>query len=68
MKQENFVKGVAILSRYIENGDMDYVNAEHDQFWFCAYEPAASNMDTAEREELKSLGWFEDEESWSCWA
>ena len=65
MRNRNFIKGVQIIAKYIPEEDMDShgIQAEHDQIWFGEY---ISVTDEKDIEYLKELGWFESEDSWSC--
>lgn len=65
MRNNNFIEGVKILEKYIpeERKESFDLHAEHDQFWFCEYEWVPEGPD---KERLDELGWFEDEDSWSC--
>ena len=67
MQNSKFIEGVNILAKYIPEDRKDSydVNAEHDQLWFCQYDWVTDEKDKARLEEI---GWFEDEDSWSCWA
>lgn len=57
---KGFTEGVDIISKYDES---DEVHAEHDQIWFGEYLKVDNEED---RKRLEELGWFEDEDSWSC--
>ena len=61
MNNGDFVKGVNIIEKYVEQDGFD-MHSEHDQMWFGEFD-AVSSEDSAE---LEKLGWFEDEDSWSC--
>lgn len=63
MKWLNFYEGIKILDKYV--GDQSGVHAEHDQFWAGPNDPDVVSAEDQER--LKELGWFIDEEAWSCW-
>lgn len=61
-------EGIDILAKYIEP-ESYATHAEHDQLWVGgegltdASQGVISEEDVAR---LKELGWFVDEESWSC--
>tara|TARA_R110000851_G_scaffold47424_2_gene115163 strand:- start:14957 stop:15160 length:204 start_codon:yes stop_codon:yes gene_type:complete len=65
MKTGPFIEGVAIISKHTPEEELNNWNlhAEHDQIWFGADEWVTDKKD---RERLDELGWFIDEESWSC--
>jgi hypothetical protein len=68
MKIKNMIRGVEILSKYIDTDEF-IGGAEHDIVYFCPYEPAASQMTPDEKIELEErLNWFESEGSWSFFA
>lgn len=52
--------GMAIIVKYEPQAELA---AEHDQIWFGEYQPDRLTDD--ERETMKKLGWFENQESWS---
>lgn len=62
MKWGPFKEGMLILDRYAN--EHDDVCAEHDQFWAGPASPEMVSRDDAKR--LEELGWFIDQESWSC--
>ena len=62
MQNKEFIEGVAIIGKYAP-GDKYGICAEHDQLWFGSYDCVTDEKDSARLEEL---GWFEDEDSWSC--
>ena len=65
MKNKDFVEGVNIIYSYMDETEKeDYEpNPGHDQFWFGSFGLVSSVRDA---ERLIELGWFEDENSWSC--
>jgi hypothetical protein len=68
MNNANFVEGVNIIYRYMKEKGLaeDYsLAAVHDQIWFGSYDTVT---DEADRKKLMELGWFEDTDSWSCFA
>ena len=62
MENANFIEGIAIIGKYQNPGSYDLA-AEHDQFWFGS---ADSVTDAKDKQRLEELGWFEAEDSWSC--
>ena len=58
---DSFRAGIEILDQYPECS----VHAEHDQLW--AGPPDAGTVSAEDRERLEELGWFVDEDSWSCY-
>ena len=67
MQLVKLAEGVAIMMKYMTMDDPGCVQAEHDQIWLgpCDDEILFSKADVARLEEL---GFFWDEESWSCFA
>lgn len=65
MKNKNFIQGIEILARYIPANQMDQhsVGALHEQIYFCDEEWVT---DPKDRAKLEELGWFVDEDAWSC--
>jgi hypothetical protein len=63
VKNKAFIEGVAIIGKYAPEEDDWNLCAEHDQIWFGSYEWVTDEKDIAR---LLELGWFEDEDSWSC--
>lgn len=64
-RKNKFLKGIQIIGRNApnyENTDAD-VHVEHDQIWFGDEKWVTDPIDIAA---LEKLGWFIDEESWSC--
>lgn len=66
MRNNTFVEGVNIIAKHIPDSEKEGwgIHAEHDQIWFGAHEWVTDEKDVARLEEL---GWFEDEDSWSCY-
>lgn len=66
MKNSQFIEGVNIIAKYIpdDNKDGYDIHGEHDQLWFGSHEWVTGEEDI---KKLEELGWFEDEERWSCW-
>ncbi len=62
MTNGNFAEGINIIAKYVDDDSYD-ISAEHDQIWFGEYD-AVDNED--DKETLLELGWFDDENSWSC--
>jgi hypothetical protein len=66
MKNIQFIEGVNIIAKYLpkeKNTDFD-LYAAHEQIWFCDFDLIPDGKD---KKRLKELGWFEDEDSWSCY-
>ncbi len=65
MRNADLKKGLEILSYYV-SGEKHSLSAEHDQIWFGPTD--ASVVTSVNAEELRSLGWFVDDESgrWSA--
>lgn len=64
MRNVNFIEGIKIIAKYIDESKFS-IRAEHDQIWFGEYDDVREESD---RKKLEDLGWFKDEESWSCFA
>jgi len=66
MKNSEFIKGVDILSKHIPEDSIDGFSlcAVHDQIYFCDSKWVEEGSDDYLM--LEELGWFIDEESWSC--
>jgi hypothetical protein len=62
MKNSDFAEGVRIILKYLNGEDYDF-QFEHDQIWFGEY---ALVTDIADIKRLHTIGWFESEDSWSC--
>jgi hypothetical protein len=58
---DDFVKGVAILGKYVK-GRFNY-SFEHDQMWFGEFEETVVQMTEEEVVSLVKYGWFEDKET-----
>lgn len=65
MDNSSFIEGVSIIGKYMPKDKKNSydLHAEHDQIWFCSYDIVTDKKDI---ERLEELGWFEDEDSWSC--
>ena len=65
MTNNNFIQGVMIIKGRMPEDRRDKWDlcAEHDQIWFGAAEWITDPLDI---KALKSLGWFIEEDSWSC--
>ena len=61
MNNSNFAQGVAIIAKYVKPDDYN-AHANHDQLWFGPID-CVSDADAAR---LRELGWFEDQDAWSC--
>jgi len=57
---QKVLRGLIIISKY--DADSDFA-AEHDQI-YCGSEELEINEE--HKKELDELGWFTDEDSWSC--
>lgn len=55
-------KGMQIISRYLEHEEDAF---EHDQIWYGGFTETIEKMTEQEVKELRRLGWFESEDSWS---
>jgi len=68
MKFGPFKEGLDILAKYIKPDDYAMC-AEHDQFWVGPdlTDKDASVISDEDVARLTELGWFLDEESWSCY-
>ena len=67
MTNSEFIEGINIIGKYMPEDSKEDCDrsAEHDQFWFGDYDWVPEGKD---RERLLGLGWFDDEDSWSCFA
>lgn len=63
MENKQFAEGISIIAKYIPEGEKYSLNACHDQIWFGAIDWVTDEEDVRR---LEKLGWYEDEESWSC--
>jgi len=65
MNNSNFIEGVNIIAKHMpEEAKEGYdFQAAHDQVWFGSHDWVTDEKDISRLEEL---GWFEAEESWSC--
>lgn len=62
MKNDDFIEGINIIGKYLSPQSYD-LGAGHDQFYFGDF---SAVTDEADRKKLEELGWFESEDSWSC--
>jgi len=62
MKLSNLLEGLLILKKYYDFDD--YFSAEHDQIWLCGGEDI--KIFREDEGKLNELGFFKDEDSWSC--
>lgn len=63
-QKNHIARGLLILAKY--NDDMNNSIAfEHDQMWACDFEETVEKMTREEVVEMATLGWFENNESWS---
>lgn len=62
MTNGKFAEGIAIIAKHLDASGYD-VAAAHDQVFFGAFD---LDMPAEDRARLLELGWFEDEDSWSC--
>lgn len=68
MDNSKFIEGVNLIYSYMTKdsaGDNRAFSlaAQHDQIWFGDYELVTKKEDI---ERLEYIGWFKDEDSWSC--
>lgn len=65
MVNKNFIEGIKIIEKYIpyENEYGYNITVEHEQFWIGLVEWVDNEHD---REILLELGWFVDQDRWSC--
>lgn len=66
MVNKDFFESISIFKKYVSENKMDNYDlyAEHDQIWFLDYEEVKCKKDI---KRLKELGWFKDEDAWSCY-
>lgn len=62
MRNSEFIEGVAIIGKYLKP-DGYSINPAHDQIFIGDYSAVTDEKDVAR---LLELGWFEDEDAWSC--
>lgn len=55
--------GILIISKWQEK---EQVAVGHDQLWYGDFESTVEKMNSDEVTELAILGWFENDDSWSC--
>jgi len=69
MKLKNFIEGINIVWNTMsdEAKEKAEIQFEHDQTWF-GYDSTELTISDEKKEELDKLGFFEDEESWSCFS
>jgi hypothetical protein len=65
MESKKVIEGINIIYNSIpeDNTGEYYFHPGHDQIWVGKFEWITNDVDKARLEEL---GWFEDEDSWSC--
>jgi hypothetical protein len=65
MKLAEMIEGMQIIAKHVEAEARDQycVQAEHDQFWCGDYHLPLSED---EKKRMEELGWFKDNDSWSC--
>ena len=65
MRNKEFLKGIEIISSNMPEDSRDDwgIHAEHDRIWFGSEEWVTDSLDI---KRLEELGWFIDDESWSC--
>jgi len=61
MTNGKFAEGVTILAKYLAPEKYG-ARAEHDQLWI----GGAADVSPEDAARLEDLGWFIDEEAWSC--
>ena len=62
MRNKDFVRGVAILSKYVDPEEFG-VRGAYDQIFFGGEDLP---LTPEEHQELLDLGWSIEEESWQC--
>ena len=67
MKTREFLKGIEIITSNMPKEELDSYNlhCEHDQLWFGRAEWVTDKLDL---DNLEKLGWFIDQDSWSCFS
>lgn len=65
MNLRNLTRGLYIIGKYLEDDDPGCISAEHDQIWVG---PCVDDTEWTfeDMDELRRLGFFEDEDSWSA--
>ena len=65
MTNDKILRGISVISEHMpktSKSDYDFA-VGHDQLWFGAQDWVT---DTLVIQELENMGWFIDEDSWSC--
>lgn len=62
MKLANIIEGMQIIAKHTK--DQYCVQGEHDQIYCGEFDLPLSEE---EKKRMSELGWFEDNESWSCY-
>lgn len=62
MKLADVIEGMQIVAKHAGN-DRYCIQAGHDQIWCGAYDLP---LTAEEKTRMENLGWFEAEDSWSC--
>ena len=65
MKTKDIIEGLLIIQKHVPEDQKDgyWHNQGHDQIWCGEFDWVPIGKDA---EILVELGWFEDEDSWSC--
>lgn len=64
MNLSNLIAAIDIIKKHAKGTDFKgFVQAEHDQLWICDLDLIPKGEDS---ERMEKLGFFEDEDSWSC--
>jgi len=65
MELRNLIKAVDIIKKHATGTDFSgSFSAEHDQIWLCDLDLIPKGEDS---EAMEKLGFFEDEDAWSCY-